>query len=233
MVARSRSPLMTKLSIIIPVLNEGDALTPFLHALTPLKQWGVELIGVDGGSADNSFDVLNTHCDTCLQSPAGRSTQMNAGASHAKGDVLLFLHADTYLPQTALTDIEHALKKNNWGRFNVQFEPSNFLLNLTADLMHHRSKLTQVCTGDQALFFKRDFFNTLNGFADIPLMEDVDISKRARRLSPPYALYSKVITSSRRWQKHGTLKTILLMWWLRWLYFIGVPPHKLHKKYYG
>lgn len=224
---------MVKLSIIIPVLNEGDALTPFLKALILLKSQGVELIGVDGGSTDNSFELLSTYCDTSIQSSAGRSTQMNAGALKAKGHTLLFLHADTYLPSTALTDIEHALSQNNWGRFNVQFEPNNLLLRITAYLMHHRSKFTHVCTGDQALFFKKKFFNQLNGFADIPLMEDVDISKRARKLSPLYALTSKVTTSSRRWQKHGTLKTILLMWWLRWLYFIGVEPCTLHKKYYG
>lgn len=199
----------------------------------PLKQQDVEIIGVDGGSSDNSLSVLKKYCDTTVQSPTGRSKQMNTGASQAKSDVLLFLHADTYLPPTVLTDIEQALTKNNWGRFNVQFEPNHFLLSLTAYLMHHRSKITQVCTGDQALFFKRSFFNSLNGFADIPLMEDIEISKRAREKSPMYALKSKVVTSSRRWQKHGIIKTILMMWWLRWLYFIGVAPHKLYKKYYG
>lgn len=224
---------MVRLSIIIPVLNEGDTLAPFLQALTPLKPQGVELIGVDGGSTDNSVEWLKTYCDISLQSPAGRSTQMNAGASQATGDVLLFLHADTYLPQTALADIKMALKTHHWGRFNVQFEPHSFLLRLTAYLMHHRSKLTHVCTGDQGLFFTRTFFNKLGGFSDIPLMEDVDISKRARKISPLYALTSKVTTSSRRWQQHGTLKTIALMWWLRWLYFIGVSPAALHKRYYG
>lgn len=224
---------MARLSIIIPVLNEGDSLAPFLRALSPFKQHHVELVGVDGGSTDTSFAELQKHCDISIQTPAGRSTQMNAGAEHATGDVLLFLHADTYLPKQAINAIYNALQHAHWGRFDVRFDKTNPLLTLTAHLMNLRSRITRVATGDQALFFTRTLFNQLNGFADIPLMEDVDICKRARTLGQYAPLSYQVTTSSRRWRTHGTLKTIGLMWWLRWLYFIGVAPQKLHKTYYG
>ncbi|PIE36381.1 MAG: glycosyl transferase [Gammaproteobacteria bacterium] len=221
------------LSIILPVLNEAATLEAHLQALQVLRRRGVELIGVDGGSRDNSLALLQQYCDRALHSPPGRSTQMNAGAECASGDCLLFLHADTRLPANADSLLEHTLRRADWGRFDLRLDNPRWPYRLIARLINLRSRYSCVATGDQALFFRRDFFQQLGGYAAIPLMEDIDISKRARRAGRYAPLRARVTTSARRWEQHGIIATVLLMWQLRLRYFLGQSPQQLHKRYYG
>nr|WP_183410186.1 TIGR04283 family arsenosugar biosynthesis glycosyltransferase [Litorivivens lipolytica] len=216
----------------MPVLNEAQQ-------LASMRPWSkgagdVEWIVVDGGSRDNSVALAMKTGAKVIESVAGRARQMNAGAAVAMGDYLLFLHADTVLPDN-LDQFLATLKakKPTWGFFRVCLQPSGGLLNIVAGAMNLRSRLTRVATGDQAQFIRRADFERMKGFADIPLMEDVEISKRLRRQVRPMIWAQPVITSSRRWQKHGVLKTILLMWSLRLQYVLGVSPEILHKRYSG
>ena len=157
---------------------------------------------------------------------------MNLGARHATGEILLFLHADTLLPKGAITMIEEAATACRWGRFNVRLDADEIIFRLIERFMNWRSKFTSIATGDQAIFVHRLEFESMNGFADIPLMEDVEISRRLKRFSRPYIINNPVITSARRWQQNGIYKTILLMWSLRFLYWIGVHPKQLDKWYH-
>lgn len=219
------------LSIILPVLNEGEALRDHLLALQPLRGASCELIGVDGGSTDNSLALLQQHCDQALSANKGRALQMNAGAAIARGQQLVFLHADSLLPDNAENLIQQALGRADWGRFNVQFDCSSSIYKIIATAMNWRSRLSQVCTGDQALFFKRDFFIALDGYPPIALMEDVALCKAAKLRGRFIALDARVTTSARRWQNNGVLKTILLMWELRLRYFLGQSPSSLARRY--
>ena len=252
---------------------------------------GVELIVVDGGSTDGTRELAAPLADKVLTSAPGRARQMNAGAAMATGDVLVFLHADTRLPEGfvgMVTDAvvgqapfaagpplpptpntpnpsssspspgrsgglaakkSHASNNNpvipanagihfdlppyDWGRFDARLSPSSPMLNLVAWMMNQRSRLTGICTGDQAIFVRRDLFDRLGGYADIPLMEDIDLSRRLRKISRPACLRPALTTSSRKWQKHGVLRTICLMWWIRLQYWAGVRPERLVQQYYG
>ncbi|MDX8126861.1 TIGR04283 family arsenosugar biosynthesis glycosyltransferase [Methylomonas sp. OY6] len=221
------------LSIIIPVLNEAGQLADRLQALQPLRQ-RCQLLLVDGGSSDDSAAVAAAWVDQVLTSPRGRARQMNVGAAQAVAPVLLFLHADTRLPADALDAIENAVAQGHvWGRFDVAFDSAKPIFKLIAFMMNHRSRLTGIMTGDQALFVTREVFLASGGFPEIALMEDIAISKRLKAVGKPACLPCKVVTSARRWQQHGVFKTILLMWRLRWAYFCGADPDDLAKQYYG
>lgn len=221
-----------KLSIIVPVLNEG-AVLPRLHAhLLPVQQAGAEVIFVDGGSDDGSAELVRKLGWRLIQSARGRAQQMNAGAAVASGDVLLFLHADTRLPPTAMHRLQAALSGSQcWGRFDVRIQGRPFMLRLVALFMNARSRLTGIATGDQAIFVRRETFEAIGGFAPQPLMEDIEISKRLRRLTRPICLADKVTTSGRRWEQRGLWRTIFLMWRLRWAYWRGVPASQLAEVY--
>ena len=318
-----------RLSVVIPVLNEAAGIQDALLALQAVRD-GVELIVVDGGSTDGTSELARPLADKVLTSAAGRARQMNAGAAVATGDVLVFLHADTRLPEEFVGMVTAAVvgqapfaarpplppnpntpnpnsllpgrsggpaanahpkhpnpdqtgrsgglatnahpnhpiptqtggsggpaaKKPHpsnhnpvipanagihldlpphcdWGRFDVRLSPSSPMLNLVARMMNQRSRLTGICTGDQAIFVRRDLFDRLGGYADIPLMEDIDLSRRLRKISRPACLRPALTTSSRKWQKHGVLRTICLMWWVRLQYWAGVPPERLVQQYYG
>lgn len=221
------------LSIVLPVLNEGEKLQEHLHALQVFRDSGCELIGVDGGSTDHSFKLLQQYCDNAIVTTAGRAQQMNAGAQLAQGGRLLFLHADTYLPKNTQTVVEQALRGADWGRFDVALDAEGVFFQVIGGLMNWRSRWTKVCTGDQALFFNTAFFHALKGYPEISLMEDVAISKLARSKGVFAALNAQVITSARRWQNNGVLKTIVLMWELRLRYFLGQSPDDLLQRYYG
>lgn len=221
------------LSIIIPVLDEGEPLLARLVALQPLRQVGCELIGVDGGSTDDSYRHLQSLCDIATTSPRGRSRQMNTGADLARSELLLFLHADTELPENTLPLVQKALQQADWGRFDVALDNPGTAFKLIGTLINWRSRLTRVSTGDQGLFFRRTFFESLGGFPDIPLMEDVAISKLARRRGRHAPLSAKATTSARRWEQNGIAKTVLLMWWLRLRYFLGTSADELARVYYG
>jgi rSAM/selenodomain-associated transferase 2 len=221
------------LSIIIPVLDEAERIAAALTALAPLRRSGAEVIVVDGGSRDGTADIARPLADTVLTAPRGRATQMNAGAAVAHGDVLLFLHADTRLPDGADRLIHDGLARTGraWGRFDIAIAGRRAVLPAVACAMNLRSRLTGIATGDQAMFVTRAAFAQVGGFADIALMEDIELSRRLKRVSPPLALRARVTTSGRRWEQHGVVRTILLMWRLRLAYFLGAEPAVLARRY--
>jgi rSAM/selenodomain-associated transferase 2 len=223
------------LSIIMPVLNEAAGIEAALRALAPFRARGVELIVADGGSNDRTADLAAPLANRIVIAPRGRAAQMNVGAAAATGDVLLFLHADTQLPADADCLVRDGLSTSHrvWGRFDVRIE-GNGLLGIVAAMMNARSRLTSIATGDQAIFMTRAAFEAVGGFPQIALMEDVAMSARLKRLGRPLALRARVITSARRWRKHGLLRTVMLMWRLRLAYFLGADPAKLARAYgYG
>lgn len=220
------------LSIIIPVLNEAETLAARLAALQAIRARGVEVIVVDGGSADDSAGRATPLVDRLITAPRGRGRQMNAGAEQATGEVLLFLHADTVLPDLATERIEAAVTGGAlWGRFDVRIDGASVMLPIVAALMNGRSRLTGIATGDQAIFATREAFEHVGGFPDIPLMEDIAFSSAMRRIARPVCLAEKVTTSGRRWEKHGVWRTILTMWWLRLRFWLGASPQTLAREY--
>jgi rSAM/selenodomain-associated transferase 2 len=224
---------VARLSIIMPVLDEAERVAAALAALAPYRHNGAEVIVVDGGSRDGTAEIARPHADAVVTAPRGRATQMNAGAAVAQGDVLLFLHADTRLPDGADQLIHDGLARSGraWGRFDIAIAGSGALLTAVAFTMNVRSRLTGIATGDQAMFVTRDAFDRIGGFADIALMEDIDLSRRLKRVSRPLCLRARVTTSGRRWEQHGVLRTILLMWRLRLAYFLGAEPASLARRY--
>lgn len=219
-------------SIVIPVLNESGGIVRLLEALQHFRAQGAEVVVVDGGSSDGTPVLALPLADRVLAAPCGRGSQMNAGAANARGEVLLFLHADTRLPPSALERIEDAVRKGAlWGRFDLRIEGSTRGLRLVAFMMNWRSRLSGIATGDQAIFVTREAFLRVGGFADIPLMEDVVFSGRLRAIARPACLAAKVLTSGRRWEKHGLLRTILMMWRLRLRFYFGASPEDLAREY--
>jgi rSAM/selenodomain-associated transferase 2 len=221
-----------KLSIVMPVLDEAAEIETALSALVPYRRRGVEVIVVDGGSSDSTAERARVLADRMIAAPRGRSLQMNAGAAAAQCDVLLFLHADTQLPENADGLVLDGLARSGraWGRFDVRLDGGG-LLRVIAAMMNLRSRLTGIATGDQALFVTRAAFDSMGGFPPIALMEDVALSVRLKRFGRPCALRARVTTSARRWRKHGTLRTVLLMWRLRLRFFLGADPAKLARAY--
>lgn len=224
---------MSSLSIVLPVLEEAAAIGPALRALAPLRERGVEVVVVDGGSTDGTLRLAAAAgADRVLRAPRGRAAQMNAGARAARGEILLFLHADTALPPSADATVRMALDEGRpWGRFDVAIAGADPLLAVVAMLMNLRSRITGVATGDQAVFVRRESFFAAGGFPEIPLMEDVALSKALKRIGPPACLRERVVTSGRRWERNGTLRTILLMWRLRLEYALGADPRRLARRY--
>ena len=221
-----------KLSVVMPVLDEAAGIAATLRTLAPLRARGHEVVVVDGGSADATVVLASTAADRVIQGPRGRARQMNAGAAVAQGDVLLFLHADTVLPDAADSAIEQAVADGaRWGRFDVRITGGKALFPVIAALMNLRSRLSGITTGDQALFVQRTLFLQLGGYADQPLMEDLEFSRRLRALFPPACLRLRVQTSGRRWQQRGVWRTVWLMWCLRWRYWRGASPEALARAY--
>jgi len=227
------------IAVIIPVFNEKDTLPSLLNELLPL---GFEdIILVDGGSQDRTVEAVNTflkatpHCHCrMMAAPKGRARQMNAGAAEATADLLLFLHADTHLPHNAKSLIEQAMKNSEYvgGRFDVRFPSDEGYAWVVSRMMNYRSRYSGICTGDQALFVRRAVFESMGGFADIPLMEDIEFSQRLKQKGTVVALEETVTTSFRRWEQQGPLRTILQMWVFRFLYCMGWSPHRLHRCYH-
>lgn len=222
---------MPRLSIVIPALNEAATIVATLTALAPLAERGAQRIVVDGGSRDDTAALASLHAEQVIAAQRGRAAQMNAGARHAEGDALLFLHADTRLPPDADRLIEAALRERPWGRFDVRIEAPGRWPAVVAWFMNRRSRLTGIATGDQAMFVRRDVFERLGGFAEIPLMEDIELSRRLKRVGWPACLAARVTTSGRRWSANGPVRTIWLMWRLRAAYFFGADPARLAARY--
>lgn len=224
---------MQRLSIIIPTLNEAGNIQPTLDRLQPLRSHGHEVILVDGGSTDNTIDTARPQVDRILNSAPGRARQMNVGASQARGDILWFLHADTLIPELADQIIDTSINNKSlaWGRFDVRLSGRDVRFRLIEWMMNRRSRLTGIATGDQGIFVTRALFEKIEGFAEQPLMEDIEISRRLKRHARPRCLKQKLVTSSRRWETRGVWRTVLLMWRLRLRYALGSDPDKLARLY--
>ncbi|MFN7673263.1 MAG: TIGR04283 family arsenosugar biosynthesis glycosyltransferase, partial [Betaproteobacteria bacterium] len=220
------------LSIIIPAHNEAEQIAQSLVPLQSFRARGAEVIVVDGGSNDQTVSQSEPLADRVVISPKGRATQMNAGATVARGGVLLFLHADSILPNNADLLIASAIESGQtWGRFDVNIRGTHFMLSIVAWFMNRRSRLSGISTGDQGLFVTRPAFDRVGGFPSQPLMEDVEICKRLRKLTPPACLSARLSTSGRRWEKNGVWRTIFLMWKLRFQYWRGANPGELYGIY--
>lgn len=217
------------LSIVIPMLNEAAQLPELFAHLLPLQRAGCEIVFADGGSTDGSAALAKVAGFKVVEAARGRARQMNAGAAASSGEVLLFLHADTRLPPDAVRHVGAALAdgRHCWGRFDVCITGRSAMLRVIAGMMNWRSRLTGIATGDQAMFVRREAFGRVQGFPDQPLMEDVEMSKRLKGLSPPACLAHCVTTSGRRWETRGVWRTILLMWRLRWAYWRGTDANTL------
>ncbi|MFA6052681.1 MAG: TIGR04283 family arsenosugar biosynthesis glycosyltransferase [Methylobacter sp.] len=219
-----------KFSIIIPTLNEGKTIQSCLSVLQPLRN-DCEIIIVDAGSNGQPITTAAL-ADKVITSAKGRARQMNTGASHATGDVLIFLHADTTLPEHALQLIEQHIGSDKvWGRFDIQLSGNHFMLKVIAHMMNWRSRLTGIATGDQVIFVTREAFAAAGQYPKIELMEDIALSKALKKTSPPICINAKVSSSGRRWERYGIYRTILLMWSLRLRYFFGANPQTLAALY--
>jgi rSAM/selenodomain-associated transferase 2 len=220
-----------KLSIVMPVLDEADGIVEALAALAPLRARGVEIVVSDGGSSDATAALAHPLADVVVEAPRGRGRQMNAGAAVSCGDVLLFLHADTRLPPDADALISDGLARTGrtWGRFDVRIAGAHRLFPVIGAAMNLRSRVSGIATGDQAIFTTRPAFGP--GFPDLPLMEDIVMTRRLKGIGPPLCIAAPVVTSGRRWEQHGVTRTILLMWWLRFAYFLGANPARLARSY--
>jgi len=217
-----------RLTVVVPTLNEAAGIEACLAALAPLRARGNEVIVVDGGSTDATARLAVPLADRVLAAPRARAAQMNAGAAAAAGDALLFLHADTRLPPDADRLVGAALADHAWGRFDVAIDSDDPRLAVIAFFINRRSRLSGIATGDQAIFVRRDAFP---GFPPIALMEDVAFSRAMKRVSPPACLAERVVTSARRWERHGVARTVLLMWRLRYDYWRGADPDELARRY--
>lgn len=227
------------LAIIVPVLNELEGL---LSLVQHLNQVGAEqIIIVDGGSVDGSFVWLQNNWQDrdsgriVIQSSAGRARQMNAGVWLASCDMLLFLHSDSRLPKAAKQQILTARERQSvWGRFDIEFETKINLrsaMSVIALFINIRSRLSSIATGDQAIFVDYEVFRAVGGYPEIPLMEDVALSKTLKRVGVPHCSTLRVSTSARRWEQGGVVKTVLLMWYFRLAYFFGASPQRLANQY--
>jgi rSAM/selenodomain-associated transferase 2 len=219
------------ISVIIPILNEEKTIAATLRALLALQPH--EIIAVDGASCDQSREICRKLGAQVLSSERGRARQMNCGARHATGDVLLFLHADSKLPDSVFEEIAQALGDASYvgGRFDVELEGSHWMLKFIGALINCRSRATKVGTGDQAIFVRRSVFAQLGGYPDVPLMEDIAFCRSLKRLGAIACLRSRVLTSGRRWERDGVWRTIIRMWMLKFLYLAGVSPARLKQFY--
>ncbi|HET6762450.1 MAG TPA: TIGR04283 family arsenosugar biosynthesis glycosyltransferase [Longimicrobiaceae bacterium] len=226
-------PITPRLSIIVPTLNEAAGIVETLGALQPLRARGVEVVVTDGGSADGTAELARSLADAVVEAPRGRASQQNAGAERASGAVLLFLHADTRLPDVADALVLGGLERGGrgWGRFDVRLTGRAPMLRVVERMISARSRLSGIATGDQAIFVRRDWFQRAGGFPAIPLMEDVALSRALKAMGPPLCIRTPVVTSSRRWETRGVWRTIVLMWRLRWAYWRGVDPAVLAERY--
>ncbi len=221
------------ISVVIPALNEAAGIERTLAGLQAWRERGHEILLVDGGSEDGTPTRAAPYVDAVLAAPKGRASQMNAGAAAARGDWLLFLHADSLLPPDALAQLRTAMRSDaGWGRFDVCLSGRHPLLRIVALLMNLRSAWTGIATGDQAMFVRRAWFDAVGGYARIPLMEDVALSRRLLERARPFLIRSPVATDSRRWEQKGIWRTIALMWRLRWQYWRGADPAVLAQRYY-
>jgi rSAM/selenodomain-associated transferase 2 len=221
-----------RISVIIPTLNEAGCIHDTLADIATLREAGHEIIVVDGGSSDATVAVAALHADSVINAPRCRATQMNAGADAATGDVLWFLHADTRVPFDAAPAILSTMENGHaWGRFDVRLSGRSGMLRVVERLMNLRSCVTGIATGDQGIFVSHELFREMHRYPEIPLMEDIALSKSLRSREKPCCVRPCLVTSSRRWEKNGVWRTILQMWWLRLCFALGGDPAKLARRY--
>jgi len=227
--------MSARVSAVIPALNEAAAIESTLRSLQPVRARGGEVLLVDGGSHDDTIERARPWVDAVLSAPPGRALQMNAGAAAANGEVLWFVHADTPVDPEALADLETAVTdpECGWGYFGVRLSSRRPLFTTVAWLMNLRSRLSRIATGDQGLFVRHDLFAAVGGYPEIPLMEDIALSRALRRYGRHRCLPVRLTTSSRRWEDHGPWRTIVLMWRLRWAFWRGADPAELARRYRG
>jgi rSAM/selenodomain-associated transferase 2 len=227
----SAEPAAPTLSVVIPALDEAATIAA---AVADARRHAEEVIVVDGGSVDDTVALAAGAGATVAGAPRGRAAQMNAGARRARGDVLLFLHADCRLPAGAARAVTGASRAGaRWGRFDVRLDSPRRSLGVVGGAMNLRSRLTGIATGDQAIFVERTLFEALGGWPPIPLMEDVEFTARLRRVARPACLRERVLVSARRWEARGVARTVIEMWAWRAAYALGVSPDTLHRLYYG
>jgi rSAM/selenodomain-associated transferase 2 len=220
------------LSVVIPVRNEVVALPCLLADLADLRAVGAEIIVVDGGSSDGTCELVQGHVDQLLSSAPGRALQMNAGAAAARGEYLWFVHADTRVSAESIRSLLEVLNERPlWGRFDVRLSGAGLALKLIGWMISLRSRLTGIASGDQGIFVARQRFNAYGGYAQMPLMEDLQLCQRLRAQARPRCLRPPLSTSSRRWEQNGIWRTVLLMWCLRIAYYCGASPEKLARQY--
>ena len=222
-------------SVIVPTLNESAHVTATLSPLQHIRRSGHEIILVDGGSDDGTRDVASSQVDRVMTGPRGRALQLNVGAREARGDTLLFLHADTVISPEAIAAFldEFPSSRWVWGRFDVRLSGSHFMFRVVENMMNIRSRLSGIATGDHAIFVRRETFEKVGCYPEIPLMEDIAISRRLKREGRPFCPSRPIVTSSRRWEENGIPRTILLMWRLRLAYALGADPRGLARSYYS
>jgi len=222
-----------KLSFVIPTLNEALGIEDVLKPLQCFRHVGHEIILADGKSDDDTVELAKSLVDSIVIVEKGRARQQNAGAKEANGDWLFFLHADTQIPKNLQKILGSRLNNDIvWGRFDVKLTGCHIYFRIIEKLMNWRSRLTGIATGDQLIFIRADIFKKIGGFKDIDLMEDIEISTRLKAISAPLCFCETVVTSSKKWEKNGIIKTVLLMWWLRLNFFLGRDPKKLQQIYY-
>ncbi|WNF45651.1 TIGR04283 family arsenosugar biosynthesis glycosyltransferase [Pseudomonas sp. SG20056] len=220
------------LSVVIPVRNEAQALPALLDDLMDLRAGGAELILVDGGSSDGTCELALGRVDQLLRTAPGRALQMNAGAASACGEYLWFVHADTRVSVEALESLQRTLSERPlWGRFDVRLSGPGLALRVIGAMISLRSRLSGIASGDQGIFVARQRFEALGGYAQIPLMEDLQLCRRLKALARPRCLRPPLSTSSRRWEQNGIWRTVMLMWCLRLAYYCGASPDKLARQY--
>ncbi|MEW5929995.1 MAG: TIGR04283 family arsenosugar biosynthesis glycosyltransferase [Gemmatimonadota bacterium] len=224
---------MRRISVVVPALDEAAGIAATLAPLQALRARGHEVLVVDGGSTDGTPELAAPLADRVLRSARGRARQQNAGAREARGDVLLFLHADTRLPPDADRLVLDGLARSGrgWGRFDVRLTGRAPMLRVVERMISLRSRIGGIATGDQAIFVRQEWFQDAGGFPEIPLMEDVALSRVLLRRGRPLCLREPVLTSSRRWETRGIWRTILLMWCLRLEYRLGADPERLATRY--
>lgn len=221
-----------KWSVIVPILNEADHVLTLIDQLHTVQSHGAEVIVVDGGSTDGTYNMVKAHGVPCVKTSPGRAHQMNAGARCARGEWLLFLHSDTQLPDDVFSELQKITSRGaRWGWFDVRIAGTSFMLPLIGVMMSIRTRLTSIATGDQAIFVAAEDFSRVGGFVSQPLMEDIELCRQLRRRSRPGIVRRRATTSGRRWDTHGQFRTIALMWRLRFDYLRGIPAAKLAELY--
>ena len=217
-------------SAVVPVLNDAEDLDRLLADLRGVPD--LEVVVVDGGSDDRSVDVAES-ADVLVTSPPGRGQQIRAGVDHASGEWLWFLHADSRVSRALITALYDRMAGPGWGFCRVRLNGPGWPLRVVETAMNWRSGITGIATGDQGIFVHRRLLEGIGGVPSLPLMEDIECCRRLRRLARPHRLEPPLVTSARRWQRDGTMRTVLLMWWLRLRYWAGADAADLARRYYA